>query len=101
MIPHKAEPHRTHITIGGKRICYPGEVVTLTGSLELIKLTINSVVSQRDAWLITFDIKKSTWKCPWGTQNVRASSYQISCRISLMNMNSPHTPDMARSISQF
>ena len=55
--PQKADTYRTHITIGGNRIYYPGDVGTPTGSLELIKLIINIVLSQRHAWFITFDTK--------------------------------------------
>ena len=64
--PHKADPHRTRITINGNRICYPGDVGTPTGSLELIKLIINSVVSRRDAWFIIFDIKNFYLETPMG-----------------------------------
>ena len=58
--PYKADPHFTRITIGGNHICYPVEFGTTTGSLELIKLIINIVLSKRHAWFINFDIKNST-----------------------------------------
>ena len=47
--PQKADPNRTIITIGGSRICYPGDVSTPTASLELFKLILNSVLSRRGA----------------------------------------------------
>ncbi len=49
--------NQTHITIGGNNIAYPGDVGTPTGSLELVKLLINSVFSQCDACFATFDLK--------------------------------------------
>ena len=52
---HKEYPNRTRITIGGNRICYPGDVGTPTGSLELVKLIINIVLSHRHARFVAFD----------------------------------------------
>ena len=54
--PQKADPNRTRITIGGNRICYPGDTGTKTGSLELVKLLLNSVLSTKDARFACFDI---------------------------------------------
>ena len=54
--PHKADPHHTRITTRGNRICYPSDVGTPSGSLELIKMIITSVVSRQDAQFIKFDI---------------------------------------------
>ena len=54
--PKKADPNRTRITIGGNRICYPGDVGTKTDSLNLLKLVINIVLSSKDAKYVTFDI---------------------------------------------
>ena len=42
--PQKDDPNRTRITIGGNKICYPGDTGTKTGSLELVKLVANSVL---------------------------------------------------------
>ena len=56
MRPQKADPNRTRITIGGSRIIYPGDVATPTGSLELVKLIINSVLSRHDSKFVSFDI---------------------------------------------
>ena len=44
--PHKEDPNRTRITVSGSQICYPGDVGTPTGSLDLVKLIINSVLSR-------------------------------------------------------
>jgi hypothetical protein len=44
--PEKDDPDRTRITIGGNHICYLGDVGTNTASLELVKLLLNSVLSQ-------------------------------------------------------
>ena len=55
--PEKGEdPARTCITIGGNNIAYPGDVGTPTGSIELVKLLVNSVLSQRNARLATMDL---------------------------------------------
>jgi hypothetical protein len=45
------------ITIGGNNIRYLGDVGTPTGSIELVKLLVNSVLSQRNAKLATMDLK--------------------------------------------
>ena len=55
--PQKEDPNRTRITIGGNRICYPGDTGTKTGSLELVKLQLNSVLSTPQARFAGFDIK--------------------------------------------
>jgi hypothetical protein len=55
--PEKDDPDRTRITIGGNRICYPGNVSTNTASLELVKLLLNSVLSRKGARFSTIDIK--------------------------------------------
>ena len=55
--PQKEDPNRTRITIGGNRICYPGDTGTKTGSLELVKTLLNSVISRPGARFACFDIK--------------------------------------------
>ncbi len=55
--PQKADPNRTRITVGGNRISYPGDTGTKTGSVELVKLLINSVLSRPGANFACFDIK--------------------------------------------
>ena len=53
---HKKDPNRPQITIGGNRIFYPGDVGTPTGSLELVKLIINSILSRCHARFVAFDV---------------------------------------------
>ncbi len=45
------------ITIGGNNIAYPRDVGTPMGSIELVKLLVNSVLSQRNARLTTMNLK--------------------------------------------
>ena len=47
--PHKEDPNRTFIAVSGNQNFYPGYVGTPTGSLDLVKLIINSVLSHRNA----------------------------------------------------
>jgi hypothetical protein len=47
--PDKDDPDHTRITIGGNLTCFPGDVGTNTASLELVKLLLNSVLSQKGA----------------------------------------------------
>ena len=56
--PHREDPNRTHITITGSQNFYPGDVGTPTGSLNLVKLIINSVLSRPNARFVCFDLKK-------------------------------------------
>ena len=44
------------ITIGGNRICFPGDVYTPTASLELAKLVFNSFLSRLGAKFASFGI---------------------------------------------
>ncbi len=53
----KDDPDRTRITIGGSRICFPGDVGTNTASLELFKVLLNSVISRKGARFSTIDLK--------------------------------------------
>ena len=50
-MPDKEDSNRTRITVAGNRVYYPGDVATPTGSLELVELIINSVLSRRGAKL--------------------------------------------------
>ena len=56
--PHKEDPDRTRITIGGNHIIYPGYVGTPTVPLELIKLILNSVLSRPGAKFACFGDKQ-------------------------------------------
>ena len=62
--PQKEDPNRTRITIGGNRICYPGDVGTPTASLDLVKLQLNSVVSRPGAKFACFDISNFYLETP-------------------------------------
>ena len=53
---HKEGPNQTQITIGGNHICYPRDVGTPTGSLELVKIIIGSVLFFRHARFVAFDV---------------------------------------------
>ena len=55
--PQKEDPNHTCITVAGSRICCPGDIGTPTGSLDLVKLIINSVLSCRNACFVCFDLK--------------------------------------------
>ena len=55
--PHKEDPNHTRITVSGSQICYPGDVGMPTGSLDLVKLIINSVLLRRNARFVCFDLK--------------------------------------------
>ena len=56
MIPGKKDPNQTRITICGTNVCYPGDVITNTASLELFKLMINRIFSRARAKYVCFDI---------------------------------------------
>jgi hypothetical protein len=55
--PQKDDPNRTRITIGGNRIDYPGDTGTKTGSLEVVKLTLNDTLSTPNARFASYDLK--------------------------------------------
>ena len=70
--PHKEDPNRTRITIAGSQFCYPGDVGTPTGSLDLVKLIINSIFSRRNTRFVSFDLKNSNSKHRWIDLNMFA-----------------------------
>ena len=55
--PENDDPNRTCTTIAGGLILVTFDVSTPTGSLKLVKLTINSVLSRQNARFATFEIK--------------------------------------------
>ena len=73
--PHKEDTNRTLITVEGSQICYPGDVGTPTGSLDLVKLIINSVLSRRNARFVSFDLKKLLPPNPNGA--IRICAHQV------------------------
>ena len=68
---NKDYPRFTCITVAGTRICYPGDVATPTGSLELLNLIINGVISRPGERFACFDIKTHTWVLIWTAQNMQ------------------------------
>ena len=52
------------ITVAGSQICYPGDVGTPTGSIDLIKLIINSFLLRRNAQFASFDFKNVYLQTP-------------------------------------
>ena len=54
--PTKSDPNRTRITVGGNTINYTGDCGTKTGSLETVKLIINSTLSTPGAEYMTLDL---------------------------------------------
>ena len=57
VLPSKDDPKRMRITVNGGDIYYNGDVSAPTGSLELVKLMINSVLSLPGAKCACFDVK--------------------------------------------
>ena len=55
--PHKEDPNCTRITVAGSQICYPRDVGTPTGSLDLVKNINNSVLSRRNTRFVSFGSK--------------------------------------------
>ena len=73
--PHKEEPNRTCITATDSQINYPGDVGTPTGSLDLVKIIINSVLLRRNARFVSFDLKNFYLKIPNGA--IRICAHQV------------------------
>lgn len=69
--PQKKDPNHTHITIGGDRICYPGDTGPRTGSLALVKLQLNSVLSTPNTKFATFDISNFYLGTPLDHQRIQ------------------------------
>ena len=47
--PNKSEIHRTRLTVGGDKVNYPDDVGTPTADLTLVKIHVNSVISNHGA----------------------------------------------------
>ena len=62
--PQKEDTNRTRITVAGSRIYYPVDIGTLTDSLDLVKLIINSVLSCRNMCFVLFDAKNFYLQTP-------------------------------------
>ena len=64
--PDKDDPNRTRITLAGGHICVPYDVSTPTGSVELVKMMIKSVLSRQNAKFAAFDVKNFYLDTPMG-----------------------------------
>ena len=53
---HKVEKNLTHLTVGGNKINYPGEVDTPTADMLLVNLMLNSIVSTMNAKFMCINI---------------------------------------------
>jgi hypothetical protein len=62
--PHKEDPNRVRITVGGNLIDYPGEVTTRTADMVTSKLLWNSVISTDNARYICADVKNFYLETP-------------------------------------
>ena len=62
--PQKEELNRTRITVACSRICYPGNICTPTGSLNLVNIMINSVLYCQNAHFFWFDAKNFYLQTP-------------------------------------
>jgi hypothetical protein len=79
---------RTRINISGNNIAYPRDVGTPTGSIELVKLLINSILSQRNARL-AISTARSTGQST-STSSLRTSPKNSSTSTSSTSL--PVTP---------
>ncbi len=64
----KNDPNCTRITIGGNRICYPGDVGTNSALLELLRLLLNSVLSRTGSHFSSIDLKNFYLDTPMPNQ---------------------------------
>jgi hypothetical protein len=55
--PEKEEKERLRMVVGGDRVNYPGDAGTPTAELLTIKLLVNSVISTKNAKMLTLDLK--------------------------------------------
>ena len=55
--PLKYEKYRVRITVGGDKLDFCGDALSVAASLATVKLILNSVVSTKNAKITTADIK--------------------------------------------
>jgi hypothetical protein len=55
--PHKAEPERTRLTVGGNLIDYPGDTSAPTADITTFKILLNSILSTPNAKACCADVK--------------------------------------------
>ena len=63
--PQNKDTNCTHVTVTASRICYPVDIGTPTGYLDLVKISINIVLSHRNAQLVRFYEKYFISKTQW------------------------------------
>ena len=56
-LPEKSDPNRVRLTVGGDRINYPDNCGTPTAEMLTVKLLLNSVISTKEAKLMSICIK--------------------------------------------
>jgi hypothetical protein len=64
--PHKADPYRVRMTVGGNRVDCHGKMETKTADLPVTKAIINSVISTKAALYMSMDIKNYYLGIPLG-----------------------------------
>jgi hypothetical protein len=62
--PHKEDPNRVRITVGGNLINYPFEITTHTTDMVSLKLLWNSTISTKGARFAGADIKNMYLETP-------------------------------------
>ena len=56
-LPHKTQPNRTRLTVGGNLISYPGDVSTPNSDTTTAKIVINSSISTPKSKYLVGDVK--------------------------------------------
>ena len=62
--PQNEYPNCTHITAAGSCICYTGDIGMPTGSIDLVKIMIKSVLYRRNELFVYFDAENFYLKTP-------------------------------------
>jgi hypothetical protein len=62
----KEEKERTHLTVGGDHIEYPGDISTRTAGVTTAKILINSVISTQGTTFLVIDINNFYLNTPLG-----------------------------------
>jgi hypothetical protein len=62
--PEKSNPRRVRWTVGGDRVHYPGVVTTQTADLTTAKILFNSVLSTKNAKMLTTNLKDFYLRTP-------------------------------------
>ena len=67
--PLKDEKYCVRITVGGDKLDFCGDASSVSASLATVKLLLNSVVSTKDAFFTTADIKDFSMPLSYHTQS--------------------------------